>query len=439
MCNNKIYIITILFVLSYLNSLSKTLIISCDSIDYSVSILEYLNISKEKAKEIDTIQLLKYDYNALPISAVDFPNLKELKIKFYDIYDLKGISDFKKLTSLVIEDQYQYGENIFKISEIFNIRSLKNLELPYYPNLDLKYNTLDSLLTFKIKYQDMPIYNLLYFQKKNKTIITLGSDGDNFSRLEIPTFLSYLLCQKASIIVTKPIDSLSDRMQVLKEQFNKTAIPKTGFYELKTDSIHINGYFKNGLMDSIWNFVYKYPDESEAKSIYQYKNGNCIYYNDSMMYFVRLKYFNNNTYYDIRKEYEYNYRYEIDSNSRVGHYVETYRYNKEKDILLYETVNDEKWIIDFKNHIAYKFDENKSLLFFFYGNFVGCNKQLNECFTNNPIYPGHSILKIKNILYHNSFVMEESELCRECLNRYDELRKTNYEDEFKEMIESIKF
>ena len=451
---NKILIITFLFVLNYYNSLSKTLIISCDSIDYTVPILEYLNISKEKAKEIDTIQLLKYDYNALPISAVDFPNLKELRIKYYDIYDLKGISDFKNLTSLVIERHYHSYGSFIEISEIFNIKSLKNLELQFSPDINLKNNTFESIETFIIKNDGtIPIYNLLYSQKKNKTTVTIGFDGDDISINNLPSYVDYLLCQKASIIETKPIDSLPKKIQLLKEQFDKTAIPKTGFYELKTDSIHIKGYFKNGLMDSTWNYVYKISDRSEEKSIYQYKNGNCIYHKDSMMCFVRLHYFNNNTYYNINKDYECKYnnndRLEIDTISPVTYKIIAYQYNKEKDILLYQDLenyftsgkseinNDYKWVIDFKNHIYYNMNYNKCLLFFLYGSFIGCDKQLNECFTNK--YHNDRVYSSLYLFEHNSYVIEESELCNECLNRYDELRKANYEDEFKKMIESIKF
>ena len=76
--------------------------ILCDTLDYTKTVIQQLNLSKESASKVTTVYLLNYNDNTLPITVFDFPNLLQLFITSPTIFDLKGLSDFQNLECLKI-------------------------------------------------------------------------------------------------------------------------------------------------------------------------------------------------------------------------------------------------------------------------------------------------------------------------------------------------
>ena len=122
--------------------------------DFSLSgieLLEYLHITEKEAEKVEAFTLIGYSNNTtLPISAEVFPNLKELNIiHSFNIYNLKGLSDFKRLRSLTItcdavEVRTKSTPIYYDFSEIWKLTELRELTL-YAPVFQIS----DSILNLK--------------------------------------------------------------------------------------------------------------------------------------------------------------------------------------------------------------------------------------------------------------------------------------------------
>lgn len=430
--------------------------ILCDTLDYTKTVLQQFNLTKETASKVTTVYILNYNDNTLPITVSDFPNLLQLFITSPTIFDLKGISDFQKLECLKISRILNSRPmNIFNVSEIWSLKNLKKLTL----NIPIKEHIGDSIIKLR-KLEELslnigqPIFGILkkvsYIKKislpnyyRRWTMFPnyehFNSEFDISFGFDTDLYFDKYLCETILKIPTKYGDR--DKQMIKKIKFN-CKNTNDGLFTFCSDNYSIIGNFKNGLPDGIWIYTY-----DSKKLIRNFVNGESNEYEYTVTHrnfkkcsntinksFLLLKKIDDSQ----TKQLVYKYDKKNDKS-----YIRFFDYDKmfigsNGEICHIEKAEDseykDEWVIDFKNHYCYRKDTNDLCQIIYYGSFIGCNKVINDCY--DLILNGENDYLI--VPYYDNYIKTEHQtLCRECLKQFSKSDDTDSKKEFEQLKNQI--
>lgn len=287
----KLLIVLLLFISYNINA--QLIVPTTTFLNSGLDIFTFLKISKDDAKSIKTVIIEEYDYyNTLPISAKEFPNIKEIRIEnSYNLYDLKGLSDFRKLRKLYIDvpasDKAATDMNIqYNLSEIWKLKQLNELTInaPLY-NINDSITNLTNLKKLSISTYNIPFEILLKMPwVKEFNCFPFKEIG------EFNSHLFYFINQKFSdnknskkINNYLKVYGVVDLYKTIINTYNEYTVSDKGNYILtyKNGLVAIRGYYKNGLRDSIWTI---YDELGNMTSKTNYNSGlltDIYYYRNS--------------------------------------------------------------------------------------------------------------------------------------------------------------
>jgi len=350
-------------------------------------VLTYLSLTKQQAKNVKTIVITLYSYyNALPVSAKDFPNLRKLVIKeSFKIHDLKGLVDFKKLESLEIDCSFaneihaeETNPLFYNFSEIWKLKNLKELYINA-PVFDISDSILNlkkleklTLITYQFPAETILKMNQLkkikyypFYGNYNTEILADGymllhhKLGENVNEILKQYYFSR---NGFNEINKKDVTKLQffDRDMILEfykiNLFDKENKPdNTGKYQLyyKNGKIAVDGWYKNGQRDSLWN----YYDTTGIEKAYQiYKLGKLVenYITDKSIYQREAWDYLNKNNEIVYEEVQF-----------LGGYKEkTIRKNIKDTVIIQNSYNKDKSIDSVaEKHLFYNFKGAKFLIY----------------------------------------------------------------------------
>ena len=278
-----------------------------------LSIMSYLGFTPNDAQKITKVTIEDYISDSLPITSIQFPNLKELVFtKSCDIKNLKGIADFKYLEVFNQEGEYfdklqrfdyymdGYCGDLYvdysNFSEIWKCTTLKKIMInsKVFVNDSIKY--LKNLETF---YVNPLIIDPMVFKynKKLKDLIFGMRNYDIAYLLDV-----YLLSLKYKMVISsdenKKRYSGGFDMRYFKRNINYQTIEykknKHLLVYYTNGNLAFDGWIVNGTPDSIWTYYYKMGDTAcvkkyiNGKIVESYSKASTSDYYEMEFYFFRI-------------------------------------------------------------------------------------------------------------------------------------------------------